>query len=84
MCVSSVSTKYRAQHLGRQDYTDFLLSLGYTDCSDTRWRLECEAIGALESKGPTLEQFRLLYTLHGRDAWEDAHAIWGSRYWEQQ
>ena len=69
--------------LGRDGYTAFLLALGYQDCDDSRWRLECEALGAPQSTGPTFAQFRLLFSLHGRDAWQDAQSIFGEGFWRE-
>eukprot|EP01045_Picozoa_sp_COSAG04_P014249 COSAG04_NODE_1055_length_8548_cov_3.532970_6_plen_293_part_00 len=69
--------------LGRDGYTAFLLALGYQDCDDSRWRLECEALGAPQSTGPTFAQFRLLFSLHGRDAWQDAQSIFGDGFWRE-
>ena len=39
-------------------------------------------MGALETVGPNLEQFQLLYSMHGRDAWIDAVQIFGERCWD--
>ena len=71
-----------AAYLSRSEYTNFLQCLGYDHCDSTRWRLECKAMGALETVGPNLEQFQLLYSMHGRDAWIDAVQIFGERCWD--